>query len=247
MIDGKKVAIVTGGSKGIGKAIVIALVKKGYAVAILDILSEGANLPEQINANGGAARFFSTDVSSESEVLNSAQEIRQTLGIPTVLVNNAGIYPRSNVLNMPLDLWNRVLSVNLTGTFLCSKVFASDMLSLNHGVIVNMSSTTALTGTKNGAHYAVTKAGIISLTRTLAMEWAPKIRCNAILPGVTDTDQPREAGVSDEELYRRGEKIPLGRIGQPEDVANAVSFLISDEASYITGQCLCVNGGSIMY
>lgn len=243
----KNVAVVTGGSKGIGKAVVFSLVKKGYAVAILDPLPDGEKIAQEINVSGGTAQYLSTDVSIEDDVLKAAEIIRQSLGKPTVLVNNAGIYPRSDVLNMPLELWNRVISINLTGAFLCSKTFASDMLCVNQGVIINISSSTALKGTKNGAHYAASKAGIISLTRTLALEWSPTIRCNAILPGVIDTDQPREAGVSDEELYSRGANIPMGRIGQPEDVASVVNFLISDESSYITGQCLCVNGGAIMY
>jgi 2-hydroxycyclohexanecarboxyl-CoA dehydrogenase len=247
MNNDNKVAVVTGGAKGIGKAIAFALAKKGYAVAILDPLSDGAKIAGQINDQGGRALYLSTDVSVESEVLQSADTIRLSLGTPTVLVNNAGIYPRSEVLSMPLELWNRVLSVNLTGAFLCSRTFAPDMLGASHGVIVNMASGRGLQGAKHGAHYAASKAGIISLTRTLALEWSPTIRCNAVIPGVTDTDQPREAGVTDEELYSRGAKIPMGRIGNPEDIANAVSFLISEEASYITGQCLCVNGGAIMH
>ncbi|WP_424768203.1 SDR family NAD(P)-dependent oxidoreductase [Paenibacillus sp. sgz302251] len=247
MIGAKReVAVVTGGSKGIGKAIVQLLADKGYAVAILDIL-DGQELAEQINAKGGDALFVHTDVSSESQVVHAAELIRKTLGKPTVLVNNAAIYPRCPILGMTLELWDQVLSVNLTGTFLCSKIFAIDMIDESKGVIVNISSERGLDGKKNAAHYSVSKAGMISLMKTMVLEWSPDIRINTILPGVTDTDQARGAGISDDELYAQGESIPLKRIGTPEDVAGVVGFLIGKEAEYITGQCICVNGGAMMH
>jgi NAD(P)-dependent dehydrogenase (short-subunit alcohol dehydrogenase family) len=121
------------------------------------------------------------------------------------------------------------------------------MLKRGSGAIVNVASGRGLQGAAGGSHYAASKAGLLSLTRSLALEWGPSIRVNAVVPGVTDTDQPREASPNEEELYSRGRKIPLGRIGQPEDIANAVCFLLSSDASYVTGQSLCVNGGSIMH
>lgn len=241
-----KIAVVTGGSKGIGRAISLALAEIGYHIAILDPLEKGREVVREIAAAGGKGLFFPVDVSQEREVLAAAAEIGKVWGTPAVLVNNAGIYPRSSVLEMPLELWNRVIGVNLTGTFLCSRAFAAGMLAAGGGVIVNIASGRGLQGTPRGAHYAASKAGIISLTRTFALEWAPAIRVNAVIPGVTDTDQPREEITDEKELYDRGKKIPLGRIGQPEDIAKAVCFLVGDQSSYMTGQSVCVNGGAIM-
>lgn len=242
----REVAVVTGAAKGIGRAIALKLAERGYRIAILDVI-DGQELVKDIEARGGKALYVYADVSSEEDVWRAAGTIRVRLGSPSVLVNNAAIYPRCDVLHMPLDLWNRVLSVNLTGTFLCSKIFAAGMLERQNGIIINISSERGLDGKKNAAHYSVSKAGMISLMKTLVLEWSPYIRINTILPGVTDTDQARGAGITDEQLYAQGQTIPLGRIGTPDDVAGVAAFLVSREASYITGQCICVNGGFLMH
>lgn len=240
-------ALVTGGAKGIGAAIVLALAERGYNVAVIDILDEkGQETAGKASALGADCRYFRTDVTDEQAVAGTIEKVRIQLGDPDVLVNNAGIYPRRKAVDMPYELWQHVLAVNLGGAFLCSRAVAPFMLQRGSGVIVNVASGRGLQGAAGGSHYAASKGGLLSLTRSLALEWAPTLRVNAVIPGVTDTDQPREGDPDEEALYARGRKIPLGRIGRPEDVAKAVCFFLSDDASYVTGQSLCVNGGSIM-
>ncbi len=184
--------------------------------------------------------------SDEAEVMKAASDVIKEWGAPSVLVNNAGIYSRDTALDIPYVLWQKTLMVNLGGTFLCSRAFAPGMMEKGGGAIVNLASSVAFTPTPKGAHYAASKAGILSLTKTLAKEWAPSIRVNAVSPGVTDTDQPREGVSSDEELYSHGKQIPLGRIGHPADVAEAVFFLSGPNAAYITGANIHINGGALM-
>ena len=241
-----RIAVVTGGSKGIGRAIALALAQRGYDVAILDPLDSGRDVAAQVIKIGRRALYLPVDVSSESAVKDAAQKIADGLGACTLLVNNAGIFTRASAVDMPFSLWQRVLNVNLGGAFLCSQAFAPCMLQAGAGVIINIASGRGIQGAaQGGAHYAASKGGLIALTRSLAQEWAPHIRVNALVPGVTHTDQPLEATTVDE-LYARASRIPLGRIGQPDDIANGVCLLASDEASYITGQSLCVNGGAVM-
>jgi NAD(P)-dependent dehydrogenase (short-subunit alcohol dehydrogenase family) len=167
-------------------------------------------------------------------------------GKPDGLVNNAGIFPRARALDMKLSEWEQVLRVNLTGTFVTARAVAALMKELGRGAIVNTASGRALAGAANGAHYAATKGGILALTKSLALDWAGfGIRVNCIIPGLSDTAQPR-VEMGDNELYAAGAKIPLGRIGQPQDIAGVVAFLLSDDAAYMTGQSVAVNGGAIM-
>jgi NAD(P)-dependent dehydrogenase (short-subunit alcohol dehydrogenase family) len=241
-----RIAVVTGGSKGIGRAIALALARRGYEIAILDPLECGREVAADIIKLGQRAVHLPVDVSCEASVKEAARHVADQLGLCALLVNNAGIFPRANALEMPFSLWRRVLDVNLGGAFLCSQAFAPAMMQLGSGVIINIASGRGVQGAaQGGAHYSASKGGLIALTRSLAQEWAPNIRVNVIVPGVTHTDQPLEATNVDE-LYARGKRIPLGRIGQPEDVANGVCLLASEEASYITGQSLCVNGGALM-
>ena len=167
-------------------------------------------------------------------------------GKPDGLVNNAGIFPRARALDMKLSEWEQVLRVNLTGTFVTARAVAARMKELGRGAIVNTASGRALAGAANGAHYSATKGGILALTKSLALDWAGfGIRVNCIIPGLSDTAQPR-VEMGDNELYAAGAKIPLGRIGQPQDIAAVVAFLLSDDAAYMTGQSVAVNGGAIM-
>lgn len=243
---GPRIAVVTGGSKGIGRAIALALARRGCDIVILDPLGSGHDVAASIIKLGQRALHLPVDVSCEPAVKDAAQIVADQLGACTLLVNNAGIFPRANAIDMPYSIWQRVLNVNLGGAFLCSQAFAPAMLQAGAGVIINIASGRGIQGAaQGGAHYAASKGGLIALTRSLAQEWAPHIRVNALVPGVTHTDQPLEATTVDE-LYARGSRIPLGRIGQPEDVANGVCLLASDDASYITGQSLCVNGGAVM-
>lgn len=240
------VAVVTGGNAGIGRAIGMTLASSGYDVVIFDVDEGPSDIVAEVARAGRRALYLRVDVSQEDQVARAAAEARRELGPPAVLVNNAGIYPRAAALDMPYALWQQVLDVNLGGAFLCSRTLAPMMMERGGGAIVNIASGRAFQGAVRGSHYAASKAGILSLTKSLALEWAPVIRVNAVVPGVTDTAQPRQEVASDEELYARGAKYPMKRIGQPQDVAMAVDFMVSDRAAYITGESLCVNGGAIM-
>lgn len=167
-------------------------------------------------------------------------------GKPDGLVNNAGIFPRARAFDMKLAEWEEVLRVNLTGTFVTARTVAARMKDLGRGAIVNTASGRALAGAANGAHYAASKGGIIALTKSLALDWAAYgIRVNCVIPGLTDTAQPR-VEMGDNELYAAGARIPMGRIGRPEDIAAVVAFLLSDDSGYMTGQSVAANGGAIM-
>lgn len=240
-------AVVTGGSKGIGRAIALTLAERGYDVALLDpLVEQGEAVAEEIRRYGRRAMFTEVDVSDERAVQASVAVVEAGLGAtPSVLVNNAGIFPRAPALEMPYEDWLRVVRVNLGGAFLCSRAFAPGMFRLGGGSIVNLASGRALAGAVRGSHYAASKGGVVSLTRSLALEWAPIIRVNTIIPGLTDTDQPRE-DMDDASMAAAGRAIPLGRVGLPDDIARAVSFLVGPDAGFITGQSLCVNGGAIL-
>jgi NAD(P)-dependent dehydrogenase (short-subunit alcohol dehydrogenase family) len=240
------IVVVTGGAKGIGRAIALLLADRGYDVAVLDPLPQGEATAREVEARGRRAIYLAVDVADEAAVNGSVARVEEALGTPNVLVNNAGIFVRAPSLEMSYADFQRNLNVNLGGAFLCSRAYAPGMFRRGGGQIINIASGRGLEGTPNGVAYAASKAGIISLTRTLALEWAPSIRVNTVVPGVTDTDQPRAASTV-EELYARGSQIPLGRIGQPEDIARGVALLLSPDAGYVTGQALCVNGGAITH
>jgi NAD(P)-dependent dehydrogenase (short-subunit alcohol dehydrogenase family) len=242
------VAVVTGAAQGIGRAIALRLAAAGAKVAAWDVQPEGAaDTVRACQQAGAEARSWRVDIGDEWQIVNAAEEVCGVWGVPDALVNNAGIFPRSLALEMEIAEWQRVIGVNLTGTFLCSRTFGRRMVEARRGAIVNIAYGRALQGAIRGAHYAATKAGIVSLTKTLALEWASHgVRVNCVIPGVTDTAQPL-AGITRDELIAQGAaSIPLGRIGQPEDVANVVAFLLSSEAAYMTGQAVAVNGGAIM-
>lgn len=235
-----KTVVVTGGTKGIGRGIVDLYLSKGWRVAVLDI-----ELPDSL-PESAKYMFLRVDISRESEVKEAADQIVKQWGWPNVLINNAGVFPRKAVVDMDYADFIKVVSINLGGSFLCAKIFGTQMLKTGVGCIINIASGRALQGAKHGVHYSSSKHAIIGLTRSLALEWAPTIRVNTVVPGITDTDQPRELFKTDEALYARGASIPLGRIGQVDDIAKVVYFLSSDASSYMTGQSVCVNGGSIM-
>ena len=238
--------MVTGAGQGIGLAICERILRDGqYAVALLESSPEGRNAAERLRTEGGDVLHVQCDVSSESDVV-SAMEAVTEFGSVRCVINNAGIFPRMSALQMDFEDWMKVVRVNRGGTFLVSRTFAPEMLRSGGGAIVNITSGRAVRGAINGSHYSASKGGLISLTRSLALEWAPAIRVNAVMPGVTDTAQPRAEGITDEELYARGSTIPLGRIGQPDDIAEAVMFLLGAGARYITGQTIAVNGGAVM-
>jgi 3-oxoacyl-[acyl-carrier protein] reductase len=196
---------------------------------------------------GARAIAVAGNVARAADV-RSLLEAGGTLGGIDVLVNNAGIFPRVEFLQMTEAQWDEVLGVNLKGTFLCTQAVASDLVARGRGgAVINLASAAAFRSSPRGVHYVSSKAGIVGLTRAAALELARyKVRVNAIAPGTTDTAQPRY-GMSEEELQAAGRQIPLGRIADPEDIADLAVFLASEEARHITGQTIHVNGGSYLY
>jgi len=243
-----KVALVTGAQQGIGRAVALALAREGAAVAVnyLDDRAAASKIVDEARAHGARAVAVAGDVAQASDVAAMTGAVERELGRLDILVNNAGIFPRVPFLDMAERDWDAVLDVNLKGGFLCAQAAARMMVAGGRGgAIVNLSSG-AVRGTPRGVHYSASKGGVVSMTRALALELAPHgIRVNAIAPGVTDTAQPRY-GHSEEEIAAMAHSIPLGRIGTPDDIARVAVFLVSEEAGYMTGQTLYVNGGTYM-
>jgi NAD(P)-dependent dehydrogenase (short-subunit alcohol dehydrogenase family) len=239
--------IVTGAAQGIGRAVALRLATPGVHVAVWDTQAVGVEETASLcRERGAVSRAWTVDVGAEDQVEGAVSDFIREWGPPDGLVANAGIFPRSHALDMQLSEWERVLRVNLTGTFLCARATARAMMKAGGGAIVTMASGRALAGAANGAHYSATKGGIIALTKSLALDWAAHgIRVNCVIPGISDTAQPR-VEMSDDQLYAAGARIPLGRIGQPEDIAGVVAFLLGSDAAYMTGQSVAVNGGAIM-
>jgi NAD(P)-dependent dehydrogenase (short-subunit alcohol dehydrogenase family) len=239
--------IVTGAAQGIGRAVALRMATAGARIAVWDTQADAAEESARLCREKGAlARAWRVDVGDAAEIEAAVAAFEQEWGRPEGLVNNAGIYPRARALDMAFSEWERVLRVNLSGTFLCACAVARRMKETGRGVIVNMASGRALAGAAKGAHYAASKGGIIALTKSLALDWAPYgIRVNCVIPGLTDTAQPR-GELSDAELYAQGSRIPLGRIGTPDDIAAVVAFLLGEDSAYMTGQSIAVNGGAMM-
>jgi NAD(P)-dependent dehydrogenase (short-subunit alcohol dehydrogenase family) len=242
------VAIVTGGASGIGLAISERLAADGYAVAIFDREAEaGAAAAAKIEVAGGTAIGVPVDVTSRSQIDTGVSEVRARLGRPTVLVNNAGIDCFQPFLSISADTWNRVLDVNLTGTFHCCQAVIPDMIEAGWGRIVNISSSSAQGGQPLMTPYVASKAGMIGFTKALALEFGPKgITVNTIPPGFIDTPMLRASdakGLLGKGVDHHAALTPVRRVGRPEDIAAMCAFLVREEASYITGQVLGVNGG----
>lgn len=239
--------IVTGAAQGIGRAVALHLASPGVQLAVWDVKRDGVEETAKLcQEKGAAARAWTVDVGDADAIEAAVAAFERAWGKPDGLVNNAGIFPRARALDMKLAEWEEVLRVNLTGTFLTARAVAARMKDLGRGAIVNTASGRALAGAANGAHYAASKGGIIALTKSLALDWAAYgIRVNCVIPGLTDTAQPR-VEMGDNELYAAGARIPMGRIGRPQDIAAVVAFLLSDDAGYMTGQSVAANGGAIM-
>lgn len=243
-----RIAIVTGAGQGIGRAIALGMAREGAAVAVADLNAvTAAAVKREIETHGGRAIALGTDISEEASVRAMVDGTLKEFNRLDILVNNAGIFPTSPVEVMPEEEWDRVIGTNLIGTFLCSKAVVPHFLAQRSGRIMSLTSGRAFQGAKHGAHYAATKAGIIGLIKSLALELAPHgITVNAICPGITDTAQPR-GHQTEEQIYAQGQRIPLGRIGQPEDLVGPAIFLASDAAGFVTGQTILANGGGIMW
>lgn len=244
-----KVALVTGAQQGIGRAIALAYGRAGASV-VLNYLDNEATAEEsaaQIRALGQRAVTVAGDVAWAVDVRRMI-EAAAALGGLDIVVNNAGIFPRVEFLDMTEAQWDEVLTVNLKGTFLCTQAAAQHMVQRGQGgVVINLASGAAFRSSPRGVHYVASKAGIVGLTRAAALELAPyRVRVNAIAPGLTDTAQPRY-GMSEAELQAAARQVPLGRMGSPEDVADLAVFLASDESRHITGQTIHVNGGQYLY
>lgn len=239
--------IVTGAAQGIGRAVALHLASPGVQLAVWDVKRDGVEETAKLCCEkGAAARAWTVDVGDADAIEAAVSAFERAWGKPDGLVNNAGIFPRARALDMKLAEWEEVLRVNLTGTFVTARAVAARMKDLGRGAIVNTASGRALAGAANGAHYAASKGGIIALTKSLALDWAAYgIRVNCVIPGLTDTAQPR-VEMGDNELYAAGARIPMGRIGRPQDIAAVVAFLLSDDSGYMTGQSVAANGGAIM-
>jgi len=244
----ERVALVTGASRGIGAATAIRLATDGFAVAA-NYLSRKAQADETIRAieaSGGRAVAIRADVSRSSEVERMVAEAVSAFGRLDVLVNNAGVYERASLGDTTPQDWDRRLATNLSSCFYAARAAVPEMRKVGGGRLVNVTSQIAFRGTAHGADYAAAKAGIVGLTKALALELAPQgILVNAIAPGSIETDILDVDTPADR--TRRLRAIPLGRVGTPQEIAAAVAFLASDDASYITGQVIHVNGGSLTW
>jgi len=242
-----RVAIVTGGARGIGKAIAFTFVREGARVVIVDVDQKSLEASkEEIEKMGGEALAISCDITKSSEVNEMVNQVQKTFGRIDILVNNAGIIRRGTIDTVTEEEWDRVIEVNLKGTFNCCKAVSEIMKFQGHGKIVNISSIAGKMGDITSAPgYGPSKAGIDALTKTLARQLASYgINVNAVSPHAIETEM--SAQWSDERRKEIIASIPLGRLGKPEDVAEAVLFLVSEGASFITGEILDVNGGALM-
>ncbi len=244
-----RVVVVTGGGLGIGRATALLLGREGARVAVFDIdRTNGEETARLLKEEGGEGRFFEVDVSDPASVEAGVNGAVAAFGGIDVLVNNAGIYSKGDVLGTPIESWNRLLAVNLTGAFLCSKCCVERMKDRGGGVIVNVASEAGLVGIKGQVAYNVSKGGVIAFTRSAAVDLAPlNIRVNCICPGTTETPLVSEAlkNEPDPAAARRSleSSRPANRLGRPEEIARAISFLASDEVPYATGSVLSVDGG----
>ena len=242
-----RVAVVTGGASGIGLGVARRFAADGYRLAIVDLVGAAAETgAEELRGDGATAIAVEVDVADRTSVRTGFDRIRAELGPVQILVTSAGIEQFISVTDITDDAWDRMIGVNLTGTFTCIQAVLDDMIAAGWGRIVTISSSSAQSGAPNMAHYAASKGGVISLTKTLAVELARSgITVNTIPPSLVDTPMARNAEAAGDfpGVDVVGPMVPLGRAGTPADIAAACSFLCSDDGSYITGQVIGVNGG----
>jgi 3-oxoacyl-[acyl-carrier protein] reductase len=239
-----KVAIVTGGARGIGRAICLKLAEMGADIVVNDVSDNASvrDLLTEIGKAGCQGIFVKADVSRSDQAKDLVEKVVGEMGRVDILVNNAGITRDNLILRMSEEEWDTVLAVNLKGCFNCTQAVSRQMIKQRSGVIINISSVVGIVGNAGQANYSASKAGVIGLTKAVAQELASRgVRVNAVAPGFIDTEMTRQLPEDyREELKKR---IPLGFFGQPEDVAKVVAFLAGDEASYITGEVIKIDGG----
>jgi len=240
-----RVAVVTGSGSGIGRAIALRLAREGARLSLWDLRPDGVEETRRmIGSAGGEAIACVVDVSSAAAVARAARETRSAFGPISILVNNAGMVGFDAFLSISEELWSRMLSVNLTGPFLCTQECLPDMLAAKWGRIVNISSSSVQTGAVSMAHYVASKGGLVGLTRALAIELAATgVTVNNVPPGFIDTPMLRDSPVDVEAIAQNS---PMKRPGAPEDIAAAVAYLAGEDAGYVTGQTLSVNGGRFL-
>lgn len=246
-LKGKK-AVVTGSSRGIGRGCALTLARYGADIAVnyTESAKKAEDVVREIEKMGRKSFAVKADVSKEDEVNSLFEKTVNEFGRIDILVNNAGIHQHLKTWELSLKDWQKIIDVNLTGVFLCSKRAVIHMKEAKSGSIVNISSCVAFTGTDHEIHYASTKAGVLGFTKSLALEVAPyRMRVNAVAPGFIATDMVLP--LTDEARKKIESDIPLGRLGEPADIGEVTAFLVSDLAAYITGEVVHVNGGLIMY
>jgi 2-hydroxycyclohexanecarboxyl-CoA dehydrogenase len=242
-----RVAVVTGAGSGIGRGVARQLAEDGHSVALLDLDADNVKVAaDELSGRGWSAAAYGADVADRGALEAAFVSIRNQLGPITIAVTSAGIESFDSLLDITPEKWDRVLAVNLTGTFDCIQLAVPDMLAAKWGRIVTISSSSAQSGAPNMAHYVASKGGVIGLTKALARELAAHgITANTIPPTLVDTPMARKAEAAGDvpSVEVMGGMVPLGRAGTPEDIAAACSFLCSERAGYITGQVFGVNGG----
>lgn len=239
-----QVALVTGAGKGIGRAIALSLSSVGAKLGVADInLPLAEAVAQEIQEAGRKAIPIQVDVTQAEQVQRMVSDVLDTFEHLDILVNNAGIFNAIPFAEMTEDQWDQMLAVHLKGTYLCSRAVVEHMLARGSGCIINMASTSGLSGGTSGAHYAAAKGGIIALTRSLGKELAGRgVRVNAVAPSKIETDMLQGVDTS-ESRNQLINKIPVGRLGKPEDIAEVVKFLVSESAGYIVGEVIVASGG----
>jgi NAD(P)-dependent dehydrogenase (short-subunit alcohol dehydrogenase family) len=242
-----KVALVTGGATGIGAATVEALANENIAVAIQYSSSsnEAKALSDKLKSAGKKVEIFQSDLTKAGAAESLVSQVKSSLGVIDILINNAGVMSDSSIIKMSDQLWDEAINLNLTASFKLMRACAPDMIAKKWGRIINVSSQVALTGSADHAHYSAAKAGLLGLTYSAAKEYGKEsITVNAVLPGRIQTNMiaERSKGRLDEWLSQ----TPLNRLGRPTEVADMITFLVSEKASYITGASINVNGGLVM-
>ncbi|MFC9454502.1 SDR family NAD(P)-dependent oxidoreductase [Streptomyces sp. NPDC056983] len=244
-LDGKN-AVVTGAGGGIGRGVAQELARQGAHVLVIDLDEDGARETTELIARetGAKALHHACDTTDAEQLTEAANSLRREFGAVDILVNNAGIIGSGPLLNVPIEQWQRVLDVNLTGYLLCAREFGADMLERGSGAVVNVSSICGVNPNPGAGAYSPSKAAVSMLSRQLAVEWAARgVRSNAVAPGLIHTPLSKASYADPAVRASRERLVPSGRIGLPEDIANAVVWLASPRADYITGQEIVVDGG----